>query len=105
MPSYGRKFSTRVDPFIDYQQQAQALIESKPDIDMKEVSERLQANGYTGSYRTLCRKRKLGRQKSKHEPVYFERAKLPGYVMEGDFTELAGVSIGRKLYPSRMRIP
>lgn len=97
VPSYGRKFSTRIDPFIDYQQQAQALIESKPDIDMKEVLERLQANGYKGSYRTLCRKTKFVRQKAKHEPVYFERAKLPGYVMEGDFTELAGVSIGGSL--------
>ncbi len=82
------------DPFLEFEQKAKELLGRKPDMDMRDLFGRLQESGYVGSYRTLCRKTELLRQQLKYQPTYFERTKVPGRIMEGDFTELSGIKIG-----------
>ena len=94
IPQYLRKARTGEDPFMNYEQMANELLAKKPDMDMKDLFGRLRERGYVGSYRTMCRRTELLRQQLKCKPTYFERTKVPGRIMEGDFTELKGIKIG-----------
>ena len=94
VPIYVRNRSTKTDPFIGHEEATKELLETKQDLDMRSLFERLRERGYVGSYRTLCRKTAMLRQSMKGNAVYFERQKVPGRVMEGDFTELGGIEIG-----------
>ncbi len=94
VPIYMREAKTKEDPFLEFEQKAKELLGRKPDMDMRDLFGRLQESGYVGSYRTLCRKTELLRQQLKYQPTYFERTKVPGRIMEGDFTELSGIKIG-----------
>lgn len=96
IPHYRRCSTTKVDPFVGFEEVVKDHLDKKPDIDMHFIFSTVQALGYQGSYRTLCRKTEILRQQIKNKPLYFERSKIPGRIMEGDFTELGGIDIGGK---------
>lgn len=93
IPKYERTKSTKVDFMIEYQERARNILTKTPTLSVEELYDILEREGYKGSLRTLSRKTKEYREELKIKPVYFERTKIPGEVMEGDFTEL-DVKIG-----------
>jgi transposase len=95
IPVYERTAPTRSDPLTaDQLELARGILCQCPKVRSLTVFNRLRNAGYQGSYRTLCRRLKLIRQTQNPGPIFFQREHLPGDVMEGDFTDVGGVSIG-----------
>ena len=97
IPHYYRKSRTRKDVFCEYQVKVEEILNRVPTMDTRELYRILREEGYKGSYRTLCRKTEAARNKLKKSSCYFEREKMPGQIMEGDFTTLKDVCIGGSL--------
>lgn len=101
IPVYKREVAaTRVNPMINFLDEAQKCLETIPDISLNELFEHLKKNGYKGSLRSMRRKTSDIRKKLKNKEVYFQRIAKAGEVMEGDFTELQ-ITIGgvvKKVY-------
>ena len=93
IPVYKRNKKTKQDPFHGYIERVEELLRKNPKMESKELYVYLQEEGYTGSYRTISRKTQEIRMQNKKRPLYFERVKVPGEIMEGDFTTLEGISI------------
>lgn len=88
IPEYNREKPTKVDPLDGFYQIVEELITQAPNLTVAELYDIIVDKGYLGSQRTLSRKTSQIRAKIKRKNVYFQRAKTPGEVMEGDFTEL-----------------
>jgi transcriptional regulator with XRE-family HTH domain len=95
IPSYTRTVSTRPDPLSEaHLNIALEMLGQYPQTQVKTILSRLRREGYQGSYRTLLRRLESVTQVANPAPIFFQREHLPGDVMEGDFTEIAGISIG-----------
>jgi len=94
IPVYTRKRRTKKDPFEDYEERVKELLDLNPKLESKDLFLKLQEEGYEGSYRTISRRTKEMRIRGKKNPIYFERIKVPGEIMEGDFTTLDKINIG-----------
>ncbi len=98
VPSYTRTVSTRPDPLSEaHLQIAHEMLRQYPKTQVKSILSRLRREGYKGSYRTLLRRLESITRVSDPAPVFFQREHFPGDVMEGDFTELSGISIGGEI--------
>lgn len=98
VPSYTRTAPTRSDPLLDsHLQIAHEMLRRYPNTQVKTILSRLRLEGYKGSYRTLLRRLDSVTRVVNPSPIFFQREHLPGDVMEGDFTELAGISIGGEI--------
>jgi transposase len=93
IPKYERKDSSKSDPMKSFYESAEKYLQENPNLTLTELFEYLETAGYTGSLRTLRRKTQSLRASLKRKEVYFQREKIPGEVMEGDFTSL-WVNIG-----------
>lgn len=104
IPKYCRTRPTKIDPMRDHYETAKNLLEDNPDLTIEELYLHLAGNGYKGSVRTVRRKTCKLRVQLKRREVYFQRTKIPGEVMEGDFTklflEIGGIKREVKLWVS-----
>ena len=95
VPSYTRTVSTRPDPLsAAHLQIARDMLRQYPQTQVKSILSRLRREDYKGSYRTLLRRLEGVTRVADPAPIFFQREHFPGDVMEGDFTELSGISIG-----------
>ena len=98
IPSYQRTVATRADPLSEVHLKiAQEMIRQYPNTQVKSILSRLKREGYQGSYRTLLRRLEGTTRRVNPASIFFQREHFPGDVMEGDFTELAGVPIGGEM--------
>lgn len=88
VPHYQRSKSTKPDPLDGMLDLLTSTLEKNPNLTLVELFDFAKEHGYKGSLRTLRRKTRIFREKLKRKNVYFEREKIPGEVMEGDFTQL-----------------
>ena len=93
IPIYKRDIHTKEDPFILFEDKVIELIQKYSSVSSQEIYEQLILLGYKGSYRTVSRKTEILRKKAKSKPIFFERTHKPGEYMEGDFTEISGISV------------
>ena len=101
IPKYSRAVkASRPDPLLGFYELAQTKLESDPTVLLSELFDYLVAKGYQGSERTLRRKTVDIRRRLKSKELYFQRAIIPGEIMEGDFTEfnLEIGGVNRKVY-------
>lgn len=98
VPSYTRTASTRPDPLSEaHLQIAHEMLRQYPNTQVTTILSRLRREGYKGSYRTLLRRLEPVTRVVQPAPIFFQREHFPGDVMEGDFTELSGISIGGEI--------
>lgn len=101
IPSYSRRTkSNRPDPMEGFYEIVEEKLANDSTILLNDLYAYLCEKGYQGSERTLRRKTRELREKNKAKEVYFQRAVIPGEVMEGDFTEVHVVigNVKRKVY-------
>lgn len=102
-PSYTRTASTRPDPLSEaHLQIAHDMLRQYPQTQVKSILSRLRREGYKGSYRTLLRRLEGVTRVADPAPIFFQREYFSGDVMEGDFTELSGISIGGEILKLRV---
>ncbi|MEO5971202.1 MAG: IS21 family transposase [Bdellovibrionia bacterium] len=95
IPCYERSVPTRPNPLSEeHLAIAHEMLRLYPKIEVKRILRRLKEEGYKGSYKTLLRRLESVTRVTQPAPIFFQREHFPGDLMEGDFTELAGISIG-----------
>ena len=89
IPAYKRTKPSKKDPLADFRGIVNGIF-NDPEIKLKprssDIFRRLIKLGYEGSLRTVSRKTKELRDRSKNKEIYFEQAVEAGKMAEGDFT-------------------